>query len=100
MAFHGHTLKILNKTKNFRVKEKPEKSILHRFIIFIVLCVKIPVKECLSWSCLKRRLEGDSQVEKGTWSEMKRHILSIKSHVSKLEICSDGLWADGALNYR
>lgn len=45
-------------------------------------------------------LEEGTQVEKGTWSEMKRHILCIKNHVSKLEIYSDRFWAYGVFNYR
>lgn len=38
-------------------------------------------------------------MEKGTWTEMKRHILCKKGHVSKLEIYSE-FWAYGVFNYR
>lgn len=39
-------------------------------------------------------------MQEGTWTEMKRHILCIKDHVSKLEIYSDGFWAYGVFNYK
>lgn len=39
-------------------------------------------------------------MQEGTRTEMKRHILCIKDHVSKLEIYSDGFWAYGVFNYR
>lgn len=66
-----------------------------------VLYIKINVKKCLSsWAYHRRRFEGGTQMEKGTWTEIKRRILCIKGHMSKLEIYSDGFWAYGVFNYR